>query len=72
MAGPMGAGAPGQQSMDFKGSGKRLLAQFRPEKKVLWAMLATGLVSVALSVTGPKILGWATDLVFAGIVGRDM
>ncbi|WP_436736754.1 ABC transporter ATP-binding protein [Streptomyces sp. BBFR102] len=65
-------GAPGQRSMDFKGSGKRLLAQFRPERTTLWAMLATGLVSVALSVTGPKILGWATDLVFAGIVGRDM
>ncbi|MBL3806917.1 ABC transporter ATP-binding protein [Streptomyces sp. BRB081] len=73
MAGPMGAGgAPGQRSMDFKGSGKRLLAQFRPEKRTMWAMFGTGLLSVALSVTGPKILGWATDLVFAGIVGRDM
>ncbi|GFH71189.1 multidrug ABC transporter ATP-binding protein [Streptomyces gougerotii] len=58
--------------MDFKGSGKRLLAQFRPEKPTMWAMFGTGLLSVALSVTGPKILGWATDLVFAGIVGRDM
>lgn len=75
MAGPMGrmmAGGPDQNSMDFKASGKRLLAQFKPEKPTMYAMLACGVLSVGLSVLGPWILGKATDLVFAGVIGRDM
>ncbi|MGV9244748.1 ABC transporter ATP-binding protein [Streptomyces sp. NPDC003710] len=76
MAGPMGrmmgGGGPDQRSMDFKGSGKRLLAQFKPERTTMVAMLACGVLSVGLSVVGPKILGKATDLVFAGIIGRQM
>ncbi|MEU1597820.1 ABC transporter ATP-binding protein [Streptomyces sp. NPDC005708] len=76
MAGPMGrmmgGGGPDQRSMDFKGSGKRLLAQFKPERTLIVAMLVCGVLSVGLSVIGPKILGRATDLVFAGIIGRQM
>ncbi|MGW0733770.1 ABC transporter ATP-binding protein [Streptomyces sp. NPDC002851] len=76
MAGPAGrmmaGGGPDQRSMDFKGSGKRLLAQFRPQRFTMYAMLGAVVGSVALSVVGPKILGKATDLVFAGIVGRNM
>ncbi|MFF7184180.1 ABC transporter ATP-binding protein [Streptomyces sp. NPDC008222] len=76
MAGPMGrmmgAGGPDQRSMEFKESGKRLLAQFKPERTIMIAMLLCGVLSVGLSVIGPKILGKATDLVFAGIIGRQM
>ena len=76
MAGPggrmMAGGGPDQRSLDFKGSGKRLLAQFQPQRATMYAMLVAVLLSVALSVVGPKILGKATDLVFAGIVGRNM
>ncbi|MFF4754106.1 ABC transporter ATP-binding protein [Streptomyces sp. NPDC002514] len=75
MAGPMGrmtAGAPDQRSMDFKASSRRLIARFRPERFMLYVMLLCTVVSVALSVIGPKILGKATDLVFAGIIGRQM
>ncbi|MGW3163263.1 ABC transporter ATP-binding protein [Streptomyces sp. NPDC001142] len=76
MAGPggrmMAGGAPTDRSMDFKGSSKRLLKRFRTEKSSLYAMLAAGALSVGLSVVGPKILGRATDLVFAGVVGRRM
>ncbi|OIJ90970.1 multidrug ABC transporter ATP-binding protein [Streptomyces colonosanans] len=68
----MGGAGPDQRSMDFKGSGKRLLAQFKPERGTMYGMLACGVLSVALSVVGPKILGKATDLVFAGIIGRQM
>ncbi|MEV7563811.1 ABC transporter ATP-binding protein [Streptomyces tanashiensis] len=76
MAGPggrmMAGGGPDQRSMDFKGSGKRLLRQLAPERGTLWAMLIAGVLSVAASVVGPKILGKATDLIFAGVVGRNM
>ncbi|MGW7194797.1 ABC transporter ATP-binding protein [Streptomyces chryseus] len=75
MSGPggrmMAGGAPAERSMDFKGSGKRLLRQFAPERVTLWWMLAACVLSVALSVVGPMILGRATDLVFAGVVGRQ-
>ncbi|MFC9289686.1 ABC transporter ATP-binding protein, partial [Streptomyces sp. NPDC057052] len=76
MAGPMGrmmAGTgPENRSLDFKTSGRRLLAHFKPERLTLYAMLFCVVLSVGLSVVGPKILGRATDLVFAGIVGRQM
>ncbi|MEY9991135.1 ATP-binding cassette subfamily B multidrug efflux pump [Streptomyces sp. V4I8] len=75
MAGPMGrmmaGGGPDQHSLDFKVSGRRLVAQFKPERLTIYALLLCVVVSVGLSVAGPKILGEATDLVFSGIVGRQ-
>ncbi|GGR40740.1 multidrug ABC transporter ATP-binding protein [Streptomyces cinereoruber] len=67
----MAGGGPDQRSMDFKGSGKRLLRQLAPERGALWVMLIACVLSVAASVIGPKILGRATDLIFAGVVGRQ-
>ncbi|MFF2138021.1 ABC transporter ATP-binding protein [Streptomyces sp. NPDC058193] len=74
MAGPGGRmmAGPTERSLDFKGSGKRLLKRFSKEKSSLSAMLGAVTLSVALSVVGPKILGGATDLIFAGVVGRQM
>ncbi|MGN9791151.1 ABC transporter ATP-binding protein [Streptomyces sp. OZ13] len=74
MSGPGGRmmTGPVERSMDFKGSGKRLLRQLAPERATLWVMLAAGVLSVAFAVVGPKILGRATDLIFAGMVGRQM
>lgn len=63
---------PAERSLDFKGSGKRLLSQIAHDRVKLWGMVAAAVGSVACSVVGPKILGQATDLVFAGIVGRQM
>ncbi|MEV7401319.1 ABC transporter ATP-binding protein [Streptomyces sp. NPDC091267] len=76
MAGPggrmMAGGAPTERSVNFKDSSKRLLRRFAAEKSTLYVMLVAVALSVALSVVGPKILGKATDLVFAGVVGRQM
>jgi ATP-binding cassette subfamily B protein len=75
MSGPMGrmmaGGSPDNRSINFKTSGKRLVAQFRPERVTIYTLVLCVVVSVTLSVIGPKILGRATDLVFAGIVGRQ-
>jgi len=35
-------------------------------------LVALGVISVALSVIGPKLLGHATDLIFAGVVGKQL
>ncbi|QEU80711.1 ABC transporter ATP-binding protein [Streptomyces subrutilus] len=74
MSGPGGRMmmGPAQRSMDFKGSGKRLLGQLAQDRAKLWGMVAAVVGSVGCAVVGPKILGNATDLVFAGIVGRNM
>ncbi|NUK00470.1 ABC transporter ATP-binding protein [Streptomyces lunaelactis] len=74
MSGPGGRMmmGPVERSMDFKSSGKRLLRQLAPERATLWVMLGACVLSVAFSVVGPKILGQATDLVFAGVIGRGM
>ncbi|AUA12237.1 ATP-binding cassette domain-containing protein [Streptomyces sp. SID8382] len=65
-------GQPTERSMDFRGSSRRLLARLRPERGIALLVLALGTVSIGLSVVGPKILGAATDLIFAGIVGRQL
>ncbi|MFF4295704.1 ABC transporter ATP-binding protein [Streptomyces vinaceus] len=74
MSGPGGRMmmGPAERSMDFKGSGKRLLGQIAQDRVKLWGMVAAVVGSVGCSVVGPKILGQATDLVFAGIIGRQM
>ncbi|MFI0771750.1 ABC transporter ATP-binding protein [Streptomyces sp. NPDC021218] len=65
-------GQPTERSLDFRGSGRRLLARLRPERGIVLLVLALGTGSVALAVVGPKILGEATDLIFAGIIGRQL
>ncbi|AGP56069.1 ABC transporter ATP-binding protein [Streptomyces rapamycinicus] len=65
-------GQPTERSMDFRGSSRRLLARLRPERGIVLLVLALGTVSTGLAVVGPKILGAATDLIFAGIVGRQL
>ena len=35
-------------------------------------VLVLGVVSVALNVVGPVVLGWATNLIFAGVLGRQL
>ncbi|MGE9693675.1 ABC transporter ATP-binding protein [Streptomyces sp. NRRL F-5630] len=76
MAGPggrMAAGAAGAQGLeDFRGTAKRLVRRFAPYKALLTGMLLLGLVSVAASVSGPKILGHATDLLFGGVIGGQL
>jgi ATP-binding cassette subfamily B protein len=55
--------------MDFKGSTRRLVTRLRGERRLVATAGALAVVSVALSVVGPLILGHATDLIFTGLVG---
>jgi len=65
-------GQSSEKALDFKGSLKRLLRLLKPQRAMLYGVLLFGVASVALSVIGPKILGMATDLIFAGVVAKDM
>ncbi|WP_344071384.1 ABC transporter ATP-binding protein [Microbacterium sediminicola] len=69
MGGPMGrGGAPVQKAQNFGASAMRLLGHLRRETPLLTVVLVLGVLSVALSVLGPKLLGNGTNIVFAGFV----
>ncbi len=67
-----GAGQPVEKAQNFGGSARRLVGLLRPERWGVAAVLVLGVVSVALNVIGPKILGHATDVIFAGIIGKQL
>ena len=60
------------EGVDFGPSARRLAARLAPERLEVLAVLVLGVVSVALSVLGPEILGHATDLMFTGVLGRRL
>jgi ATP-binding cassette, subfamily B, multidrug efflux pump len=72
-AGPMRfmSGPPLEKSLNFKASLKRLLGMMRPQRALVYWVLVFGVATNALAILGPKILGQATDLIFAGVVGRQ-
>jgi len=65
-------GMSAEKSLDFAGSSRRLLRTMAPQRSLIAAVLALGATAVALAVTGPRLLGQATDLIFAGVVGRQL
>ncbi len=65
-------GAPPAKSKDFRGSLRRLLAQLRPERKLLALVVSLTSISVILGAFGPKILGRAINYVFYGYLGRHI
>ena len=69
--GPLGhmMGGPPAKAMDFKGSMRRLVGRLRSERRLVATTFGLAIVSVTLSVIGPKLLGNATDLIFTGLVG---
>ena len=63
---------PGQSAKSFWPSTKRLVREMGPEKTYLFLAIAVGVISVAFSVVGPRILGRATDLIFTGIISKEL
>ncbi|MEY2444656.1 MAG: ATP-binding cassette, subfamily multidrug efflux pump, partial [Ilumatobacteraceae bacterium] len=63
-------GMPAEKSKDFGGSTKRLLSRMRVERVRAIAVLCFALLSVTLTVLGPRILGHGTDLIFKAIRGH--
>ncbi|OZD05103.1 multidrug ABC transporter ATP-binding protein [Rhodococcus sp. 06-235-1A] len=63
---------PGTKARNFKGSFKRLIGLLAPERVLLSVMLAFGIASTVLTVAAPTVLGHATDLIFNGVVGREL
>ncbi len=62
------AGMPAERSKDFSGSARRLAAQLRPERARVIVVLFLAVVSVSLTVLGPRLLGDATNVVVEGVI----
>lgn len=67
-----GMNVPAEKAMNFGPSAKRLLGQLRPERLWLVLVLMLAVVSVAFSVIGPRLLGEGTNLIFAGVVSKEL
>lgn len=70
--GPMGGMAPQQKAVNFGPSLKRLLARMRGERWLIGLVVVLAALGTVGSVAGPKLLGRATDLIVAGVVGKQL
>ena len=67
-----GPGAPEAKPKSFGPSLKRLLRRLAPEKFYVGLIVTLVIASVVLNTLGPYILGKATNIVFDGLVGKQL
>ncbi|MEV4240599.1 MULTISPECIES: ABC transporter ATP-binding protein [unclassified Nocardia] len=70
--GAVNPGAPDAKAKSFGPSLQRLLRRLVPERVYVGAIVALAIISVVLNTLGPYILGKATNVVFDGVVGRQL
>jgi ABC-type multidrug transport system fused ATPase/permease subunit len=66
------AQSPAERSRDFKRSAVRLVKRLAPQRVTAVAVIALGVGGTAIGVVVPRILGHATDLLFNGVIGRQL
>ena len=64
-------GMPVEKSENFSQTAKRLMGLMAGEKFLVGIILLLAVVSVALVVSGPRVLGHATDILFNGVSMRN-
>ncbi|PKQ29630.1 MAG: multidrug ABC transporter ATP-binding protein, partial [Actinobacteria bacterium HGW-Actinobacteria-10] len=72
--GPGGHGlmaGTGAKSKDMKGALQRLGGYLKPHRVSLMFVVLFTILSVALNVTGPRVLGMATNLLFEGVISSQ-
>ncbi|WP_315967747.1 ABC transporter ATP-binding protein [Pseudarthrobacter equi] len=71
--GPFGGmNIPAEKAMNFGASAKRLLGTLRPERAWLTLVLLMAVAGVVLQVIGPRLLGEGTNLIFSGVVSKEL
>ncbi|MEE4275666.1 MAG: ABC transporter ATP-binding protein [Thermoleophilia bacterium] len=63
---------PVAKPKDLKGALRRLAGLLARERLLIGVVVLLAVVSVALAVLGPKILGQATDILFEGVVSQRL
>ncbi|MEZ0366275.1 ABC transporter ATP-binding protein [Mycobacterium sp. pUA109] len=69
---PLRAAAPAGRSRDFPGTAVRLVKRLTPQRGLVAAVMTLSLGGIAIGVAGPRVLGHATDVVFNGVIGRQL
>ncbi len=69
MRGPTG---PTRKSKDVRGTTRRLAMRLAPERLKLTLALFLGVASVGFMVSGPQILGSATNVLFDGLISKSL
>ena len=64
-------GMPVEKSENFSATAQRLIRLMADEKFLVMLVMFLAVVSVALVVLGPRILGHATDILFNGLTKRN-
>ncbi|HKX15260.1 MAG TPA: ABC transporter ATP-binding protein [Propionibacteriaceae bacterium] len=61
-----------EKSLNFFPSLRRLLGHLAPELLILSLAVLLAVAGVVMNVLGPKILGMATDVIFTGVLGKNL
>ncbi len=64
--------APAERSRDFTATATRLVKRLIPQRGMASAVIVLSVFGIAIGVIGPRILGHATDLLFNGVIGRQL
>ncbi len=67
-----GQARPVEKSLNFLPSLRRLLGHLAPERMILVLAVLLAVAGIVMNVLGPKILGTATDVIFTGVLGKNM
>ncbi|MDK1358918.1 ABC transporter ATP-binding protein [Arthrobacter sp. zg-Y1219] len=67
-----GAAAPAAKPLNFRASVRRIVALTAPDRLRVALVLVAAVVSVALAVSAPRILGEATNVIFDGVIGAGL
>lgn len=63
---------PAERSRDFRGTAIRMVKRLAPQRFLTAAVITLSMAGIAIGVIGPRILGHATDLLFNGVIGRQL
>jgi len=70
--GGMFGAMPAKKAQNFWPSAKRLMGLLKPEAAGIYVVVGMVIVSVILNVIAPKVLGQAMDVIFGGVVGKQL
>jgi ATP-binding cassette subfamily B multidrug efflux pump len=70
--GGMFGAMPAKKAQQFWPSAKRLMGLLKPEAAGIYVVVGMVIISVILNVIAPKVLGQAMDVIFGGVVGKQL
>ncbi|MFF2317658.1 ABC transporter ATP-binding protein [Arthrobacter sp. NPDC058097] len=70
--GGMFGAMPAKKAQHFWPSAKRLMGLLKPEAAGIYVVVGMVIVSVILNVIAPRVLGQAMDVIFGGVVGKQL